>query len=118
MFFGADRVASNGDVANKIGSYMLALAAHANGVPVYPVFPISTVDLSLATGDQIPIEERGEEEVLDIQVHGEDVTPLGAHARNPSFDVTPHHLITALVTENGIIYPPFAQNLPLAAHKS
>jgi methylthioribose-1-phosphate isomerase len=112
VFFGADRVASNGDVANKVGSYMLALAAHANDVPVYCVFPTSTVDLSLANGDLIPIEERGEDEVLGIQFHGEPVAPQGAHARNPAFDVTPHQLLTALVTENGIIYPPFRENLP------
>lgn len=111
VLFGADRVAANGDVANKIGSYMLALAAHANRVPVYSVFPTSTIDMSLANGDLIPIEERGEEEVLDIQIRGEAAAPLGAHARNPAFDVTPHHLLSGLVTEKGIIYPPFDQNL-------
>ncbi|MBE0697648.1 MAG: S-methyl-5-thioribose-1-phosphate isomerase [Anaerolineaceae bacterium] len=112
VFFGADRVAVNGDVANKIGTYMLALAAQANGVPVYPVFPSSTVDLSLASGDLIPIEERGANEVLDIQINHEPVFPLGAKARNPAFDVTPHQLLTALVTEKGVIYPPFNSNLP------
>jgi len=112
VFFGADRVAANGDVANKIGSYMLALAAHANDVPVYSVFPTSSVDLSLASGDLIPIEERDEDEVLGIQFHGEPVAPQGAHARNPAFDVTPHHLFTGLVTEKGIVYPPFLENLP------
>jgi methylthioribose-1-phosphate isomerase len=112
VFFGADRVAANGDVANKIGSYMLALAAHANGVPVYPVVPSSTVDLSLSSGDSIPIEEREAGEVLDIQVRGERAVPEGASARNPAFDVTPNELITALVTEKGVIYPPFSTNLP------
>jgi methylthioribose-1-phosphate isomerase len=112
VFFGADRVAANGDVANKVGSYMLALAAHANRVPVYSVFPTSTVDLSLSNGDQIPIEERTPDEVLGIQIHGERVTPLGAKARNPAFDVTPYHLLTALVTEKGIIHPPLPENLP------
>lgn len=112
VFFGADRVAANGDVANKVGSYMLALAAHANHVPVYSVFPISSVDLSLANGDLIPIEERDEDEVLGIQFHGEPVAPQQAHARNPAFDVTPHHLFTGLVTEKGIVYPPFQVNLP------
>jgi len=112
VLFGADRVAANGDVANKVGSYMLALAAHANHVPVYSVFPISSVDLSLANGDLIPIEERDEDEVLGIQFHGEPVAPQGAHARNPAFDVTPHHLFTGLVTEKGIVYPPFQVNLP------
>lgn len=111
VFFGADRVAANGDVANKIGTYMLSLAAHANGVPVYPVVPSSTVDLSLPSGDLIPIEERNMEEVLDIQIKGERVTPMGAHARNPAFDITPNHLITAIVTEKGLIYPPFHDHL-------
>lgn len=111
VFFGADRVAANGDVANKIGSYMLALAAYDNHIPVYSVFPVSSVDLELADGDQIPIEERPENEVLDIQLHGLRVTPLGAAARNPAFDVTPHRLLTGLVTENGVVYPPFVPNL-------
>jgi methylthioribose-1-phosphate isomerase len=112
VFFGADRVAANGDVANKIGSYMLALAAHANDVPVYSVFPTSTVDLSLAHGDLIPIEERSQDEVLDIQIRGERAAPAGASARNPAFDVTPHSLFTALVTEKGVVYPPLPENLP------
>jgi len=112
VMFGADRVAANGDVANKIGSYMLALAAHANGVPVYPVFPATTADLSLATGDEIPIEERDADEVLGITFHGEPVAPKGARVRNPAFDVTPHELLTALVTDRGIVKPPFDINLP------
>lgn len=112
VFFGGDRVAANGDVANKIGTYMLALAAHTNDVPVYSVFPTSTIDLELANGDLIPIEERDPGEVLDIQVHGERVVPEGAKARNPSFDVTPHQLLTALVTEKGVIYPPLSISLP------
>lgn len=112
VFFGADRVAANGDVANKIGTYMLALAAHANHVPVYAVVPISTIDLTLPDGDRIPIEERDPGEVLDIQINGERVVPQGAKARNPAFDVTPHQLLTAIVTEKGVIYPPFASNLP------
>ncbi len=111
VFFGADRVAANGDVANKVGTYMLALAASANHVPVYSVFPTSTVDLSTPSGDQIPIEERDPAEVLDIQINGARVTPEGASARNPAFDVTPNHLLTALVTENGIVSPPFDKNL-------
>jgi methylthioribose-1-phosphate isomerase len=111
VFFGADRVAANGDVANKIGTYMLALAAHDNGVPVYPVVPTSTVDLSLAHGELIPIEERDPEEVLGIQFQGERVTPIEAEARNIAFDVTPNRLITGIVTENGVVYPPFDINL-------
>jgi methylthioribose-1-phosphate isomerase len=111
VFFGGDRVARNGDVANKIGSYMLALAAHANGVPVYSVIPTTSIDMSLESGDQIEIEERSQDEVLDIQIAGEPATPAGASARNPAFDVTPHELLSGLVTEKGVVYPPFEQNL-------
>jgi methylthioribose-1-phosphate isomerase len=111
VFFGADRVAANGDVANKIGTYMLALAANDNGLPAYSVVPTSTIDLSLSDGAQIPIEEREPDEVLGIQFKGERVAPVEAAARNPAFDVTPHRLVTAFVTENGIVYPPFDVNL-------
>jgi methylthioribose-1-phosphate isomerase len=111
VFFGADRVAANGDVANKIGSYMLALAAHDNGVPVYSVVPTSTIDLSLAHGGLIPIEERDTDEVLGIQFHGEPIAPKNARARNPAFDVTPNRLLSGIVTENGVVYPPFDVNL-------
>ncbi|MBM3180396.1 MAG: S-methyl-5-thioribose-1-phosphate isomerase [Chloroflexi bacterium] len=111
VFFGADRVAANGDVANKIGTYMLSLAAYDNGVPAYAVVPTSTIDLSLAHGDLIPIEERNPNEVLDIQFQGEPVAPKNAKARNPAFDVTPNRLITGIVTENGVVYPPFEVNL-------
>jgi methylthioribose-1-phosphate isomerase len=109
VLFGADRIARNGDVANKVGSYMLALAAHENGVPVYSVAPTSTVDLSLADGDAIPIEERDPREVTEIG--GVRIAPEGAHAANPAFDVTPHCYITGIVTENGIAYPPFDVSL-------
>jgi len=111
VFFGADRVAANGDVANKIGTYMLSLAAHDNNVPVYAVVPTSTVDLSLKHGGLIPIEERNTDEVLGLQFQGEYVAPRSAKARNPAFDVTPNRLITAIVTENGVVYPPFDTNL-------
>jgi len=111
VFFGGDRVAANGDVANKIGTYMLALAAHDNGVNAYSVVPTSTIDLSLAHGGLIPIEERDSDEVLNIQFNGDQVAPAGARARNPAFDITPHRLISAIVTENGIVYPPFESNL-------
>jgi methylthioribose-1-phosphate isomerase len=117
VLFGADRIAANGDIANKIGTYMLALAAHDNGIPVYSVAPISTIDLSLADGTQIPIEERDPDEVLGIQFHGERVVPLRAKARNPSFDITPNRLITAIINENGIVFPPFEINLPKSAIK-
>jgi methylthioribose-1-phosphate isomerase len=111
VMFGADRVAANGDVANKIGTYMLALAAHENNVPVYAVVPTSSVDCTLQNGDLIPIEERSQDEVLDIYIKNERATPIGANARNPAFDVTPNRLITAIITEKGVVYPPFEQNL-------
>ena len=111
VIFGADRVAANGDVANKIGTYMLALAAHDNKVPAYSVVPTSTVDLALASGDLIPIEERDDSEVLDLVLKGQKVAPEGASARNIAFDITPHRLITGIVTENGVVYPPFDVNL-------
>ncbi len=111
VFFGADRVAANGDVANKIGTYMLSLAANDNNVPAYAVVPTSTVDLSLAHGGLIPIEERNTDEVLGIQFHGEPIAPKNAKARNPAFDVTPNRLLSGIVTENGVVYPPFDVNL-------
>ncbi len=110
-FVGSDRTAANGDVANKIGTYMLALAAFDNKVPFYPVVPTSTIDLSLAHGGLIPIEERDPQEVLGLQFQGERVAPQEATARNIAFDVTPARLVTAIVTENGIVYPPFESNL-------
>ena len=111
VFFGADRVAANGDVANKIGSYMLALAAYDNGIPAYSVFPISTVDFDLERGDLIPIEERGQEEVLELDLMGRRVTPAKATARNFAFDVTPSRLLSGWVTDRGVIKPPFKENL-------
>ncbi len=109
VFFGADRVASNGDVANKIGSYKLAVVAHENKVPVYSVMPTSTIDMSLASGLDIPIEERGEDEVTVIE--GQRIAPVGVKIGNPAFDVTPHKYLTGIVTERGIVYPPFKENL-------
>ena len=111
VLFGADRVAANGDVANKVGSYLLALAAHHNDVPVYSVMPTSTIDINLPDGDLIPIEERDPQEILGIELNGERVTLPTTLARNPAFDVTPHELLTALVTERGAVYPPFVENL-------
>jgi methylthioribose-1-phosphate isomerase len=110
-FVGSDRTAANGDVANKIGTYMLALAAYDNGVPFYPVVPTSTIDLSVAHGDLIPIEERDPEEVLGLEFHGERVAPQNAKACNIAFDVTPNRLVTGIVTENGVAYPPFEESL-------
>jgi len=115
---GADRIAANGDVANKIGTYTLGVVARENGVPFYSVAPTSTVDLSLAHGDLIPIEERNPNEVLNLQFEGERVAPEGITARNPAFDVTPHRYVTAIVTENGIVRPPFLKNLARAVNGS
>ncbi|RLT31971.1 MAG: S-methyl-5-thioribose-1-phosphate isomerase, partial [Chloroflexi bacterium] len=116
VIYGADRVAANGDAANKIGSYKLAVVAKENGIPVYCVAPTSTVDLNLAHGDLIPIEERGAEEVTEI---GERlIAPVGVPVYNPAFDVTPHRYLTAIVTEEGICYPPFTQSLAVAVGKA
>jgi len=111
VLVGADRVAANGDVANKIGTYMLALAARDNQVPFFAVVPTSTVDLSLGEGKQIPIEQREPGEVLGIQFLGKRASPETARARNPAFDITPHGLISGIITENGVVYPPYERNL-------
>ncbi|MEJ2013509.1 MAG: S-methyl-5-thioribose-1-phosphate isomerase [Anaerolineales bacterium] len=117
-FVGADRVALNGDVANKIGTYMLALAAHADDLPFYCVLPLSTFDPAIETGDAITIEERDPAEVLDLEQNGQPIAPAGASARNPAFDITPHHLITAFVTEIGILRPPYTDSVPAAIRKA
>jgi methylthioribose-1-phosphate isomerase len=111
VFFGADRIAANGDLANKIGTYMLALAARDNDVPAYGVAPTSTIDLALASGDLIPIESRDPAEVLDLLAGGQAIAPPGAQARNPAFDVTPARMLAAIVTENGIARPPYEKTL-------
>lgn len=111
VLVGADRVAANGDVANKIGTYSLAVVAQANGIPFYPCVPTSTIDLSLLTGDDIPIEERPADEVTGILYQGRPAAPPGVPVANPAFDVTPHRYVTGIVTENGIAYPPFALSL-------
>jgi len=109
VLVGADRIARNGDVANKIGTYKLAVLAKENGVPFYSVAPTSTIDLSIASGEEIPIEERDAQEVTHIG--GVPIAPEGVRAYNPAFDVTPHRYITGIVTEKGIVYPPFDRNL-------
>lgn len=108
-FVGSDRVAANGDVANKIGTYQIAVVAHENSIPFYAVMPTSTIDMTLPSGDLIPIEERDAREVTHIE--GVLIAPEGVNVGNPAFDVTPHQYITALVTERGIVYPPLAENL-------
>jgi methylthioribose-1-phosphate isomerase len=108
-FVGSDRTAANGDVANKIGTYKVAVLAKENGIPFYPVVPTSTIDLRLENGDLIPIEERDEREVTEID--GVRIAPLGVKVGNPAFDVTPHRYVTGIVTENGIAYPPFELSL-------
>ncbi len=109
VLFGADRVAANGDVVNKIGSYQIAVLAHENDIPCYSVFPTSTADLTMRSGDDIPIEERDKAEVL--APYGCAIVPETYCARNPAFDVTPAKYLTGLVTEQGIVRPPFDVNL-------
>lgn len=105
IFVGADRIARNGDTANKIGTYNLAVLAAYHRIPFYVVAPGSTFDISLKSGDEIPIEERDKREVLEFR--GVMVAPKGVDVRNPAFDVTPSRLITAIVTEKGILRKPF-----------
>ncbi|AZK48162.1 S-methyl-5-thioribose-1-phosphate isomerase [Paenibacillus lentus] len=109
VIVGTDRVAANGDVANKIGTYSLAVLAKAHNIPFYVASPLSTIDLDTESGELIPIEERPEHEVTEG--FGKRTAPSGIKVFNPSFDVTPHHLITAIITEKGIIKPPFRDNL-------
>jgi methylthioribose-1-phosphate isomerase len=106
---GADRIAANGDVANKIGTYSLAVLAHENGIPFYVAAPLSTVDLSLESGAEIPIEERSSREVTEVL--GAPIAPAGVQAAHPAFDVTPARLVTAIVTERGVLRPPYAASL-------
>lgn len=109
VLVGADRIAANGDFANKIGTYQIAVLAKEHGIPFYTVAPTSTVDLNLAHGDLIPIEERSKDEVL--APFGNAIVPAHFHARNPAFDVTPHQYLSGIVTEQGIVRPPFDVNL-------
>jgi methylthioribose-1-phosphate isomerase len=110
VVFGADRVAANGDVANKVGSYKLAVVARENGIPCFCVAPTSTIDMSLANGDLIPIEERNPEEVTVIR--GQRIAPEGVPVANIAFDVTPNRYLTGIITERGIAYPPYDVSLP------
>ena len=109
VLVGCDRVAANGDVANKVGTYNLALVARAHGIPFYVCAPGSSIDLTTVDGDAIPIEERDPQEVTTLR--GQRLAAPGASAWNPAFDITPAHLITALVTEFGVLRPPFRDHL-------
>jgi methylthioribose-1-phosphate isomerase len=109
VIVGADRIARNGDTANKIGTYGLAILAKYHGVPFYVAAPTSTFDRSLPSGEKIPIEERSAEEVTHLR--GKRITPKGIKAYNPAFDVTPHSLIHGIITEKGIIRKPFEKHL-------
>ncbi|HLI28079.1 MAG TPA: S-methyl-5-thioribose-1-phosphate isomerase, partial [Chloroflexota bacterium] len=110
---GADRIAANGDVANKIGTYSVAVLAHAHGIPFYVAAPLSTVDLSLPDGTAIPIEERAPSEVTHLA--GQRIAPEGVAAANPAFDVTPARYVTAIITECGVLRPPYEEALRAAA---
>ena len=106
---GCDRMAANGDFANKIGTYSVAVNAHFHGVPFYVALPCSTIDLSLPDGSGIPIEERDKDEVRTL--YGVQTAPAQVEVYNPAFDVTPHSLVTGIITEKGVVYPPFRENL-------
>jgi methylthioribose-1-phosphate isomerase len=109
VIVGADRIAANGDTANKIGTYSLSVLAKTNKIPFYIAAPLSTIDISVKTGADIPIEERNPEEVTSLQ--GIRIAPEGIDVYNPAFDVTPHRFITAIITEAGVIFPPFTRNI-------
>jgi methylthioribose-1-phosphate isomerase len=109
---GADRIAANGDVANKIGTYQVAVLAREHGIPFYVAAPLSTIDPTVADGDLIPIEERAADEVTTIGA--ERIAPEGIHVANPAFDVTPHRYVTAIITEVGVLSPPYTASIASA----
>jgi methylthioribose-1-phosphate isomerase len=106
---GADRIAGNGDTANKIGTYMVAVLARQHDIPFYVAAPISTIDMAITSGEQIPIEERDAREVT--HVGSQQLAPEGVEVHNPAFDVTPHELITAIITDKGVARPPYVESL-------
>ncbi len=116
VIVGADRIAANGDVANKIGTYSVAVLARTNHIPFYVAAPMSTVDLSLDTGEQIPIEERSAKEVVEI--HGKRTAPEGIGVQHPAFDVTPNALVNAIITERGIARSPYIESLRKLSRKN
>jgi methylthioribose-1-phosphate isomerase len=109
VIVGADRIAANGDVANKIGTYSIAVLAKEHNVPFYVAAPLSTIDMSVQNGNDIPIEERNAEEITTVR--GIRVAPDGVHVYNPAFDVTPNRYITAIVTEAGVVFPPYQEGI-------
>lgn len=109
VIVGTDRVAANGDVANKIGTYSVAVLAKAHGIPFYVACPLSTIDLNTPTGSEIPIEERNPEEITEG--FGKRTAPQGVKVYNPAFDVTPNEYVTAIITEKGIVQAPYEQSL-------
>jgi methylthioribose-1-phosphate isomerase len=113
---GADRIAANGDVANKIGTYSVAVLAKAHSIPFYVAAPISTLDLTLPSGDFIPIEERSTTEVTHVA--GQPIAPPGIGVANPAFDVTPHQYVTAIITEAGVARPPYTESLKALASQT
>ena len=106
---GADRIAANGDVANKIGTYTVAILAHEHKIPFYVAAPFSTVDLKTPNGEHIPIEQRAAREVTHLG--GKQIAPDGVQVENPAFDVTPNHYVTAIITERGIAKAPYVESL-------
>ncbi len=116
VIVGADRIAANGDVANKVGTYTLAVLAHAHRIPFFVAAPLSTVDLTTPDGTAIPIEERSPDEVTTVA--GVRMAPAGVPARNPAFDITPHALVAAIITEAGVVRPPFIVRLRRAVEGS
>lgn len=110
VIVGADRIARNGDVANKIGTYSVSILAKEHGIPFYVAAPTSTIDFEMWSGDSIVIEERDKSEVT--QIGGQQIAPEGIAVENPAFDVTPHQNITAIITEKGVIYPPYDLTIP------
>jgi methylthioribose-1-phosphate isomerase len=113
---GSDRIAANGDVANKIGTYPVAVLAKEHGIPFYVAAPVSTFDLATPTGEGIPIEERPDREVTHVGDH--QITPDGVAVRHPAFDVTPHRLVTAIVCEQGVARPPYTESLRALAEEA
>jgi methylthioribose-1-phosphate isomerase len=110
VIVGTDRTVRNGDFANKIGTYGLAVLAREHGIPFYVAAPLSSIDLALSTGDAIPIEERDPAEVTFIG--STRIAPEGVRVFNPAFDVTPHEYVTAFITEKGIVRPPYCDSIP------